>query len=334
MKNNVLFVSTPLQLISSLEYCKYKKIFSNDIEILISLPNRKVDFKYKTILKIYGLNSDNVKITYKNKMVKEMDFHLIFYVLKNFIKFKGRVLIAEQRDLGFFISAKLLKNVVIVTDGAISIHNYKGKWLVLDRFKGYSRIIFKGLMVAVQSLSLLAGRRYQERKVNFFHGPKEKNELIGLPYLKGYIQSRDSGNIKNLGWIIGQPLSEERLISLEDELNIYKVLFDQLKKLSSPVYIKHRRDSKEKIALLSDANIPVIENSDSIEVYCINFQPKLVASACSTALFTVNMLVENVKFYYVDIAETFMKKHARYDEYKDVYRYIENHHSNWIKKSV
>ena len=82
--------------------------------------------------------------------------------------------------------------------------------------------------------------------------------------------------------ILTQPLSEDNLATLEDELKIYDEFFDKFKDYE--IIIKpHPRDEKDYKEIYS--NVEVIDKYFPIELLTlINVKPTAVCSAISTAL--------------------------------------------------
>ena len=85
---------------------------------------------------------------------------------------------------------------------------------------------------------------------------------------------------------ITEPLSEDDLITLDEELEIYKELIEKFN--DKRIIIKpHPRETKNYLELFP--NVEVLEDSFPIELLeLIGFTPDIVCSVCSTALLNFN----------------------------------------------
>ena len=262
MRKNISIISSPLQLLNSIEYFKNSKY---RVEI-ISLGNNN---NLNTIVNICERLSLDFKI--HSSFFKDKSYIIssivVFLKLIPIILNAKKILIGDFREFHnkalLFVIKKIKVPLVLLDDGNSNIY-YKNEILNLSTKNKYLEIF------SVYEIGHLEPRNdYKFLKKNFFN--KE---------------------VSNFDIIIGSSVVQNNALSEKD-------YFDLLKKISvdksKAIYIPHRNESNDQLQKIVNKGFVVVNLNLPVELYILNgIGVKSIHSLCSSAIINLDILLSNI----------------------------------------
>jgi hypothetical protein len=288
MNNKALsIVRSPFQLICLNEYLLEN---SNNIKCLIIVNTEKEKDQCLQILKYLKLLDYSIFIA--------KPFYVQINLSKLISKKYEELVIGHYFDNICVFAARILryKKLVVLDDGVSTLAINKLK----SKTSPYGRIYFK-----------------QKFFNFFFHSPKNfifftiffdhiasSNLYVKSKNNLTFLSDQVSPNFdKNCVYFIGDPVVEEKLISLDD----YLVFLERLSNKSKLIYFPHRNESEANLTRYRNIGVEIRSLNVSFEIYLVqnNVIPNKLISFHSTALFTsrliLNKFIDRIKFYYIEL---------------------------------
>jgi len=290
--SNLFLVSSPFQILCSIEAIHYFDLKYNNNELIIV--NRGVESNYRQMVEVYkknqnlfrnfelGLDQHGSILKWKKRFK-----HLTNYVSNFEIKY---LFIGDYREgISRHISnTNIFKQLFLLDDGFATLElDEKIYNRNIHNWKDYIRFI-------AESGDYKFGASPDITFFSIFKNLKNKCIYNSFNYLNAINKTK---LITSEIYLLGSPVVEDGLLDLSIYLNHLKNYLNNNKEY--PIkYFPHRREKNNKIKhLLSlDKNLILQENSIPIEQFIINnkTQPFKVASLFSTALYTIRMLNKGI----------------------------------------
>ncbi|MDA9369377.1 alpha-2,8-polysialyltransferase family protein [Amylibacter sp.] len=229
------------------------------------------------------------------------------------------------RHFIWFMSAFIEVKVWLLDDGLHTTSHYqhldsKQMFLIQD---GSSSKLSELFYIFFPRLRRSFGKKYNFSYFSLFQPPDGciwvKNELNFLKQLVEVFCFEDVGADYI---IIGQPLSELGVITLNTELDLLETVVTETPR-GEIVYIRHRSDSEEKLQSINDI-VAVKELPYPLEILWLDpvMSGKKLVGFYSTALITANILGSEIEVNYIKLKNTDDKK------VDEIYDYIESQKFN------
>jgi len=254
---NFCFISSGFQLLNAHEYCK----------------SFSLECKYYAVFdsedeKTQILNTANFLNIKKIYLVKRKKIITYFYLLIFFSRKVENFIFGNLQDNHMLFLSKMLRynKIILIDDGISTIKNYKDYSI-----RGNNSI------------------RYP-KELYFFSIFDLDNNKFSLKNNFQFILDSKKPNSNDV-FFIGQPME-----NILGETEYYKIL-KKIKLLNPTLtYIAHRRDSNEKLFIITEElGIEVLKLTEIIELYLIKsaFIPRKIISFYSTSLITTKLLFKD-----------------------------------------
>ena len=292
---NIFLVRSPFQLLSAIEAKEY---FKNEYSILIigRVILRDGDKLMNSMLSLSKFDKI-IKITNELSYIEGLKILLFIRLQKLYNRKINKIFVGfpEEAMFQWICENIYAEKYFIIDDG---IHTFalqrdffsKGNYLQREITKESSLQVFKKnikkYLFGIDSVNIIKYNLF-----TCFNIKKLSNQVVIIhhfQYIKKLVNSIKLLN--NTAYFYGAPLSEDNIITIENELNLLININNlYIKKDKKLYYIPHPRDSQNKINLIDKMGIKIKYLSNIAEVEPIIFknQPTQIASFLSTILFTL-----------------------------------------------
>lgn len=312
---NLHLISSPFQLLCSIESIYHFKIEDNELVVINNGSNKNYE-SIEGLLKLYNGIYNNV-VTHKendNSIIGWTKKFYYFNKLYNNIHF-DKIFIGDYRDgLSAHISNIINSNSLYILDDGLATVTNKNNNI---NFYLSIKYIFK---------LLVSKFRYSKNITKDY-----KNFTIFSNFIKDSI-GHNFNHIKNEKickinkdeiYIIGSPVVEDGIIEKDEYLKLITRIVNKFieKKI---VYVEHRREEREKLVDLDNYKYLDIKNFGiPIEVYFLEngIKPINIASLYSTALITLSLIFDDLECFYIELPFDKIKKNKK--EIKIVYKILD-----------
>ena len=298
-KNNIFIISSPLQLLNSIEAHNYFKT-KNNILIIIDTNEKNNEIQISNLIPfIQWKEIIYIKLPQHNK--KRALFYLdvkkaLQYIKKDSI---GKLFIGEYRSAHVTHIANYLnvKQIYLVDDGTAVLFYDK---YIQKSFKHKIRVfIYKIFFYNLKNIEFTFYTSFNLEKKNCI-----KNEYL---YTKSILNNKE---YEDSVFFIGQPLVELGMISQENyKIEITKILkYYESKEF---IYILHRRQKEKFIKELSEElgfTYKRFEQLIEIEMVLSKKLPLEFSTIYSTAILLLPKIIEKCKFKAFKIDNSLNKK--------------------------
>lgn len=295
--SKVVCVESPLQLLAAIEYIHR---FGNNNVLLIIRKNGNVrnDQILDELRRRYVLAETVILLINKDSNYLKLFFITIRLFFWRIIKVSPQeIVVGDLRSLWIQILLFRFSNskVTLIDDGNVILEFVEKDLLgnLKYNFNTRSRILIRKRIQQLKKDEILFFTIFQslitdgtkfciENKLSYFRDKRIVTE--GFKVTKQI-------------FFIGSPLSEEGIISLQDELKLIekcRAVFAEYKFF----YILHRRESSNKISkLLPEREILKFDLPLELQFLTQDKIPEVVCSIFSTALLSLSILFEDIKCY-------------------------------------
>lgn len=316
---NVFFINSPFQLLCSIEAIFEFNLINNILVIF----NKGTGQTYNQI--VYILNnhySEFEKVEFIEGDLKSIKGWLKRFKTANKLIEKYQtsnyLFIGDYRDgiVRHISNSISSKQIFLLDDGFATIYIY-------NKFKNNKVLYNKKDKLKY----LLSKGQYNYKYYNEISYFTIFDNYLDVKYVYrnnfDHFLSENAWIDKNVVYWLGSPIVEDGIVNENYYLNVIELWAGKIgnKKI---YYFPHRRENSDKLMKISENfNIQIKETTVPIELYVIDtkIRPLAIISFFSTALFSLNRILDYGKIYYIDIEDKELLK--RYEHIKNIYKILE-----------
>ncbi|HDR7524098.1 MULTISPECIES: glycosyltransferase family 52 [unclassified Bacillus cereus group] len=298
-KEAIFICQTPLHVLCASIIANKKKDTYASRKIVIT--DHKIHNGVKEVIEYFKWDSVEYCIIPKNKTSKLMHFFLKSVTSK----FKG-----SKKDLDVYcgnfwsIYTKCMmlnyktENLYTFDDGVYNLFLESQEDEHITKENSAIKIINKLMGLEISSYELFSKIRKHYSIFNKDYSKVYKEtDIIETDFqnvgLNCDVEFRDEI------WLLTQPFNEEKLMTYQQELDIYKYIVKENRYLGKNIKVKlHPRSNPE---IVRDLNLEIIDSAEPLELLLLKKRPKVLIGVNSTALITSKLLDKDIlsKSYFV-----------------------------------
>ncbi|PMO41110.1 hypothetical protein BCT11_12775 [Vibrio sp. 10N.222.52.B12] len=331
---SIIYVESPLQILSALEYCNE---YNENPIFIVNFGNKKRIKNREQMLNLLEPIPANRKLVYKhfrNSLIS--DIYSFFFMIKmRRMPISKRFIIGDFRSkvaCNFFL-ANRAKERVYMDDGAATIVtqlDYIQKGIYAPKLRSKRQKVFQRFYDFVFNF------KYSELKCpnlySFFAG--EGLLRLGQKNLRKPKPLIRKEKLNNTCFFFGSKYSESRIMLLEDEIESLRQISEYYQhKNIDFFYIPHRDESKEKLSIIRDLNIKIKDLGVPAETYFSSTKsiPSHIAACWSTVIYSIGKAYELESVISFDILSKMKKEGATRERAKTVYQFYQQSGIDIIK---
>jgi hypothetical protein len=316
---NIFFLKSPLQFLCGIEAIRNFGLNSDNILVIYEKGVENNLFQLQKLLEVYVSEFEKIEIIdRKGKSISGWlnGFNSINNFAKKYSKINNLFIGDYQNGLvRHYQNSVSYKNVYLLDDGFATIHiNNQIQKEGLINYKDYLKLFLsKG--------NYKFGVNKQVKYFTVF------NKQISGPNIypnkfKHLIKSNNWKSQNAIYWL-GSPIVEDGIVTQNYYLKTIERWANKLHKSETIIYFPHRRENANKLKVIEDKLGFRIKKIDlPIELYVVQerVKPESIISFFSTALYTLNRIIEGTDIYYIPIKSKNILD--RKDHINDIYNIL------------